>query len=261
MAADVNMDEIRARRDADHTSKGRVLAVVTSHDVLGATGYPTGYWISELSHPYLALTRAGYTVEVASPKGGPAPLDGWSDPDSDSAQSPGDFVSTGFLHNPETRALVDRTARLADVDAADYAAVFFVGGYGGAYDLADDPDVQRVARGVWEAGGVVGSICHGAPALVNVTLSDGSHLVGGRHLTGFSKAEDEEVETTVGTPFLEGSYTEDHLRAQGARYESGGLFQPFAVTDGRLVTGQQQFSGEVFGEHLVAALDAVQTPG
>ena len=254
--ASVNMDEIRANRDAGTSAKARVLAVVTSHDQLGATGYPTGYWISELSHPYLALVRAGYAVDVASPKGGAAPLDAWSDPRSESAQNPDDFVSTGFLTNPTTKALVEDTAKLSDVDPADYDAVFFVGGYGGAYDLADDPDVQRVTRAVWEADGVVGAICHGAPALVGVTLSDGSPLIEGRRLTGFSKAEDEEVEKTVGADFLDGDYTEDHLRAKGAEYERGELFQPYAVTDGRLVTGQQQFSGEVFGEHLVAALDA-----
>ncbi|MEM8599565.1 MAG: type 1 glutamine amidotransferase domain-containing protein [Bacteroidota bacterium] len=259
MATSVNMDDIRANRDAGTSSKGRVLAVVTSHDTLGATGYPTGYWISELSHPYLALTRAGYEVDVASPKGGAAPLDAWSDPNSEVAQNPDDFVSTGFLLNNTTRAKVEDTIQLADVDAADYVGVFFVGGYGGAYDLADDPDVQRIARDVWEGSGVVGAICHGAPALINVVLTDGTHLVEGRRLTGFSKPEDREVEETVGTPFLAGSYTEDHLRAKGAVYEYGGLFQPFAVTsdDGRLVTGQQQFSGEVFGEALAVALDQV----
>ena len=261
MSESVDMDDIRKRRDGTDGPAGRVLAVVTSHDELGETGYPTGWWVSELAHPYLSLTTAGYEVEVASPEGGRAPVDAWSDPNDEAAQTPTDFVSTGFLENDVTRAKIEDTLALADVDGTAYDAVFLVGGYGAVYDFPDNDDIVRVAREVWTVGGVVGSICHGAAALPSLVDADGIPLVEGRTVTGFSKVEDEEVESTVGAEFLD-VYVEDLIRERGGDYVSGEPFQPFAVTseDGRLVTGQQQFSGEVFGEQLVAALDARRSP-
>jgi putative intracellular protease/amidase len=112
---------------------------------------------------------------------------------------------------------------------------------------------------VWQAGGIVGSICHGSPGLLDVRTSDEQYLIKDKDLTGFSKEEDQEVEKVVGSHFLK-YYVEDELRARGARYQRGALFQPFAVVsqDGRLVTGQQQFSGEVFGERLVEALEKLR---
>lgn len=256
MSENIDMDDIRTHRDGTDGSVGRVLAVVTSHDELGETGYPTGWWVSELAHPYLALTNAGYEVDVASPRGGHAPIDAWSDPNDDAAQTPADFVSTGFLENDITRAKIVDTFALSEVDGHDYDAVFLVGGYGAVYDFPENDDIVRIAREVWEGDGVVGSICHGAAALPSLVGGDGASLVAGRTVTGFSKVEDKEVESTLGAEFLD-RYVEDHIREAGGEYVSGEPFQPFAVTseDGRLVTGQQQFSGEAFGEQLVAALD------
>jgi putative intracellular protease/amidase len=257
---DQAMDEIRKRRDAERAQKGKVLAIVSSHDKLGDTGYPTGYWISELSHPYLLLWRAGYDVDIASPKGGKAPVDAWSDPNHPVAQNPDDFISTGLIENKFHNQKLLNTKKLADINAAKYAGVWLVGGYGAAFEFADDPDIPRILQHVWNAGGVVGSICHGAPGLFNLKTADGAYLIKGKDLTGFSKAEDQEVEKVVGSHFLK-YYVEDELRARGARYQRGELFQPFAVVseDGRLVTGQQQFSGEVFGEKLLEALERPQS--
>jgi putative intracellular protease/amidase len=243
------------RRLASNDTKGKVLAIVSSHDKLGDTGYPTGYWISELAHPYLLLDRAGYEVEVASPKGGKAPVDAWSDPNSTVAQNPHDFVSTGLLENRfHNKKLLD-TKKLSNINPAEYAGVWLVGGYGAAFEFADDPDIPRIVEHIWDAGGVVGSICHGAPGLLRAKTKSGESLLKDKEMTGFSKAEDQEVEKVVGAPFLK-FYVEDELRARGARYKRGELFQPFAVVsqDGRLITGQQQFSGEVFGQKLVEAL-------
>lgn len=249
------MDDIRRLRDAPRGQHGKVLAVVSSHDKLGDTGYPTGYWISELAHPYLLLWRAGYEVEVASPQGGKAPVDAWSDPNSPVAQNPDDFISTGLLENKLHHQKLLSTQRLAQIDPRDYVGVWLVGGYGAAFEFAQDPDIPRVLRDVWEAGGIVGSICHGAAGLLNVKTSNGEYLVKGQVLTGFSKAEDQQVEKVVGAPFLK-YYVEDELGKRGAGYVRGELFQPFATSseNGRLVTGQQQFSGEVFGLKLLQAL-------
>ena len=256
MATDTNMDTIRSLRDASQEHKGKVLAIVTSHDRLGATGYPTGYWMSELAHPYLVLTRAGYEVDIASPKGGKAPVDAWSNPNSGVAQTPHDIVSTGMLENNVTKQKLENTLELTEIKSEDYVGAWLVGGYGAAFEFGENPEIARILSAIWEAGGIVGSICHGAPGLLNVRTPDGEYLVKGRELTGFSKPEDQEVEKTVGSQFLT-FYVENELRARGARYHCGELFQPFAVVsgDGRLVTGQQQFSSEVFGEKLVAALN------
>lgn len=250
------------RKLASRGQKGKVLAIVSSHDKLGDTGYPTGYWISELAHPYLLLDRAGYEVEVASPRGGKAPVDAWSDPNSDVAQNPNDFVSTGLLENRFHNKKLLNTKRLADIDPAEYVGVWLVGGYGAAFEFADDPNIPRIVEHIWNAGGIVGSICHGAPGLLEAKTKSGESLIKDRDMTGFSKAEDMEVEKVVGRPFLK-FYVEDELRARGARYQSGELFQPFAVIsqDGRLVTGQQQFSGQVFGQKLVEALDKASVSG
>lgn len=253
------MNDIRAKRDAAKKIKGKVLAIVSSHDKLGDTGYPTGYWISELAHPYLLFWRAGYEVDVASPKGGKAPVDAWSDPNSPTAQNPDDFISTGLLENKVHNQKLLNTRKLSEIDSGEYVGVWLVGGYGAAFEFADDPDIPRIVENIWNAGGVVGSICHGAPGLLRAKGPDGQYLIKDRELTGFSKTEDQEVEKVVGTPFLK-FYVEDELRARGARYKWGGLFQPFAIVseDGRLVTGQQQFSGEVFGERMLEALERIR---
>jgi putative intracellular protease/amidase len=249
------METIRKLRDAARGKAGKVLAIVSSHHKLGDTGYPTGFWISELAHPYLLLWRAGYDVEIASPKGGKAPVDAWSDPNSPVAQNPDDFVSTGLLENRFHNEKLLNTRRVADINPADYVGLWLVGGYGAAFEFADDPDIPHIVENIWNAAGIVGSICHGAPGLMNARTPDGEYLIKDKQLTGFSKAEDQEVEKVVGTHFLP-FYVEDELRARGARYQRGELFQPFAVVseEGRLITGQQQFSGEVFGQRLLEAL-------
>jgi putative intracellular protease/amidase len=254
------MDNIRKLRDSDRNHKGKVLAVVSSNDKLGETSYKTGFWISELAHPYLLLWRAGYEVEVASPKGGKAPVDAWSDPNSPVAQSPDDFVSTGLLENKLHGQKISATKKLSQINPRDYAGVWLVGGYGAAFEFADDPDIPRILREVWDAGGIIASICHGSAGWLNVKASTGEYLIQGQVITGFSKAEDQEVEKVVGAKFLK-FYVEDELTKRGARYVRGELFQPFATVseNGRLVTGQQQFSGEVFGAKLLQALENVRT--
>ncbi len=253
------MDDIRKLRDSARNHKGKVLAVVSSHEKLGETSYSTGCWISELAHPYLLLWRAGYEVEVASPKGGKAPLDDWSDPNSPVAQSPDDFVSTGLLENKLHGQKLSNTKQLSQIDARGYVGVWLVGGYGAAFEFADDPDIPRILRDIWEAGGIIASICHGSAGWLNARASNGDYLVRDQVITGFSKAEDQEVEKVVGSKFLK-FYVEEELTRRGARYVRGELFQPFATVseNGRLVTGQQQFSGEVFGAKLLQALENVR---
>lgn len=256
----VNMDRIKALADAGRSRKGKVLAIVTSHDRLGDTGHETGYWMPDLAYPYLALIRSGYQIEVASAKGGKAPLDPYSDPSSSSAQNQDDIVCTGLLANSVHRGKLENTLKLSEIGPDEYAGAWLVGGYGAAFDFAGDHDIPRTLGTLWDAGGVVGSISHGAHGLLSVKTSDGRLLISGKELTGFAKSEDEVIEQVFGCHFLP-RYVEDELRARGARYRSTALFQPFAITsdDGRLVTGQQLFSSEVFTKQFTDALQETET--
>lgn len=218
-----------------------VLFIVTNAAVIGPNSRPTGFFFPEIAHPFAALDRAGIAVEFASPLGGTPPEDGFDGTDSG---------QTDFLDSKAYRRL-SRSRRLAEVDVLDYDAVFFPGGLGPMVDITGNPEVQSVVSKAWNAGMIVSAVCHGPSAFLGVTLDDGSPLVGGRKLTSFSTAEengyaDEDV------PFD----LETALREEGARYEATDPWQPNAVVDGRLITGQNPQSGAVIGEALVDALKA-----
>ena len=247
---------IAASRNTAGQRKGKVLAIVTSHDQLGGTGYRTGYWMPELAYPYLALMSAGYDVEVASPMGGRAPVDPYSDPGSPSSQPADALECTKLLAHEDHRRKLANTLQLSAIKREDYVAVWLVGGYGAALEFGGDMVIPEVVQALWNAGGVVGAIGHGTHGLLHVKTSDENLLIAGRDVTGFSKAEDQAVEQAVGFSFLP-SYIEDELRVRSARYQCSDPFQPFAVAseDGRLVTGQQMFSGDVFGKKFIDALE------
>ncbi|GGK55932.1 dihydroxyacetone kinase [Planomonospora parontospora subsp. parontospora] len=217
----------------------RILTVLTSHDRLGDTGRTTGFYVSEAAQPWEVFRKAGFEVELASIAGGEPPQDG---------HDPADPVQREFTEafGEELR----KTPRLADVDPAGYDAVFFAGGHGTMWDFPGDEDVARVARAVYERGGVVAAVCHGPSALVDVTLSDGSHLVSGRRVAAFTNAEEAAVGLTGVVPFL----LADALTERGALHSAAPDFTGHAVRDGRLVTGQNPASAVRVAEEVVAAL-------
>ncbi|WP_082310656.1 type 1 glutamine amidotransferase domain-containing protein [Nonomuraea sp. SBT364] len=214
----------------------RVLIVLTSHDRLGDVR-STGYYVPEAAHPWDVFRRAGFEVEVASVRGGEPPQDGYD---------PGDPVQAAFVASPEQRG----THRLAGLDAAPYDAVFYAGGHGTMWDFPDDEDVQRVAREVYERGGVVAAVCHGPAALVNVTLSDGTHLVAGKRVAAFTNSEEKAAGVAEVVPFL----LADALVERGARHEAAPDFEPRVVVDGRLATGQNPASAGPLAEQVTALL-------
>lgn len=247
-----------AARAEPGPSRVRVLIVATSHAVLGHTGLPTGLWISELTHPYFLFLEAGFEVDVASVKGGAVPIDPWSDPLNPSGLNGHDMVTRGFLTMPEHKAKLDRSLPLAEVDPARYDAVVFAGGNGAVFDLPASPEVRRLGQALWDAGKVVSTLCHGAAALV--ALRDGDRpLVQGRRVTGFTDEEEAIAEAQIVgkdgksyLPFL----LEERLRRMGATWEEAAPFQPHAVADGRLITGQQNLSGLETARLVVRALAA-----
>lgn len=225
----------------------KVLFILTSHDKLGDTGKPTGFYIDEMAVPYWALTDAGHDVTIASIKGGHPPIDPNS-LDDDTSKRPQPV--TRFLEDADARSKLDDTPPVATLKAGDYAAVFLPGGHGTMWDFADNADVARLVSGVYAGDGVVGAVCHGPAGLLGATKPDGTPLVAGLRVNGFTDSEENAAGLADNVPYL----LESRLRAQGGVFEGADDWQAFTVTDTRLVTGQNPQSAEKVGAAMVAAL-------
>jgi putative intracellular protease/amidase len=237
--------------DPDHPK--RVLMVISNPAVSTTLGIPVGFWGAELTHAWHAFKEAGYEIEIASPDGGACQLDAWSDPRDESRYSRADLLTMGFLHTPELWALVETTPKLADLDLAAYDAIVVVGGQGPMFTFRDNQGLQDALRTFYESNRVTAALCHGVAALLDVQLSDGSYLIAGKTMTGFANVEEEFADAFVGRPVMPWRI-EDAARERGANYIQGGRFKPFAVRDGRLITGQQQYSGATTARLVIAAL-------
>jgi putative intracellular protease/amidase len=231
----------------------KVLMVVTSHAVLGATGYPTGLWLTEAAHPWQELVHAGFQVDIASPVGGAVPVDPYSDPRTPVGMTKQDLAAWGFLVNPATAKALSESIPLASVDAAAYDAIVVAGGNGAIFDLGTTPALQTLIARMWADGKVVGTICHGTAALLDVRVADGSHLIAGKRITGFTNQEEAIAQKAIGAEYLP-YYIETEAGKRGASFVAGAPFSSQVVVDGRLITGQQNMSGTAFGAAVVAAL-------
>jgi putative intracellular protease/amidase len=223
----------------------KILIVLTSHDTLGNTGRKTGFWLEEFAAPYYAFVDAGATVTLASPKGGQPPLD----PKSDDPDAQTD-ATRRFRLDTEAQRVLASTHRLADVQAADYDAVFYPGGHGPLWDLAEDTKSVGLIETMLAAGKPVSAVCHAPGVLRHAKTADGKPLVQGRQVTGFSNAEEAAVQLTDVVPFL----VEDELTRLGGLYSSGPDWQPHVVSDGLLVTGQNPASSVGVAQALLERL-------
>lgn len=212
----------------------RALIALTSHSELGDTGRKTGYYVGEAAEPWEVFRAAGYDVDLVSVAGGEPPVDGRDTDD----RTQNDFLAT---------AGVTDTPKAATVDPDGYDVIVFAGGHGTMWDFPDDPDLARIARGVYERGGVVAAVCHGPSALVNLTLSDGSRLIAGKRVAGFTNDEEAAVGLTDEVPFL----LADKLTEAGAQHVPAPNFTEHVVVDGRLVTGQNPQSARALAEAVV----------
>ncbi|WP_258128114.1 type 1 glutamine amidotransferase domain-containing protein [Achromobacter anxifer] len=210
-----------------------ILIVLTSHDKLGNTGRKTGFWLEEFAAPYYAFLDAGATLTLASPAGGQPPLD----PKSDDPDAQTDDTRR-FRQDPQAQQQLAATLPLAQVQAADYDAVFYPGGHGPLWDLAEDPKSVALIETMLAAGKPVAAVCHAPGVLRHAKTADGKPLVQGRQVTGFSNAEEAAVQLSDVVPFL----VEDELKQLGGLYTSGPDWQPHVVSDGLLVTGQNPAS-------------------
>ena len=222
--------------------KKKILFVVTSHDKKGSTGESTGYYLSEVSHPWEVLRQAGYEIDFVSPQGGKAPVDGFNLADS---------VNKAFWSDKVYHAKVENTLKPAGVKAGDYAAIYYAGGHGAMWDLADNQALAALAAVIYEQGGVVAAVCHGPAGLVNVRLSNGKYLVDGKKINAFTNEEEVAVGLEKVVPFA----LETRLIERGARFEKSGLWQAHVASDNRVITGQNPQSAKAVGEAMVAALD------
>ena len=212
-----------------------------------------GFWGAELTHPYYELTQRRVAVTIASPDGGKVELDSLSDPRDDSRWSAEDLITMGFVSTPDLMALLEDTPKLSDLGLDEYHAIMIAGGLAPMFSYRDREDVHDAIRRFYEAEKPTAVYCHGTAALVDLKLSDGSYLVDGKTLTGFSNREEAYSDSFVGQtvmPFR----VEDALKERGANYVQGGLFKAFTVRDGRLLTGQQQYSGRKVAQMLIEML-------
>jgi putative intracellular protease/amidase len=246
--ADHHMRVDRVSERARH-----VLIVVANPTVSSNNGWPVGFWAAELTHPYYELTQAGFHVTVASPAGGKVDVDALSDPRDTSQWSADDLISMGFLSTAGLLALLNDTPALEDLDLSQYEAILVAGGQSPMFTFRDNPPLQDAIRQFFESGRVVAAYCHGVAALVDLQLSDGSFLVQGLTMTGFSNVEEDFGNAATGVEIMPWRL-EDALRDRGANYVSGGLFKAFTARDGRLITGQQQYSGRMVAQAVVSAI-------
>jgi len=213
----------------------KILMVLTSHDELGSTGKKTGFWLEEFAAPYYVFKDAGAEITLASPKGGQPPLDPKS-ADKD-FQTP---ATERFNKDREAQAALAHTAALKTVAAEDYAAIFYPGGHGPLWDLAEDPASIAMIETMSAQGKPVAAVCHGPGVLRHARLAAGAPLVQGRRVTGFANTEEAAVGLTEVVPFR----VEDELRKAGGNYSKGADWQAYVIVDGNLVTGQNPASSE-----------------
>lgn len=232
----------------------RILMIAANAAVSPTTGWPIGCWIAELSHPWFAFTEKGYHVDIVSPEGGDLQIDGFSDPRHESGYSAHDILSLGFLTSPTHAAMLQNTTKLADADLASYDAIFVVGGQSPMVTFRGNTALQQSIRNAWEGGKVVAIVCHATCLLLETTLSDGTLLAQGKTWTGFADAEEAYADAFVGQRIQPFWIETEARKIDGTNFITGGMFKPFAVRDGRLITGQQQFSGAPAAELVIEAL-------
>ncbi len=239
----------------------RVAIVIANPATSSTTGWPVGFWWSELTHPYYAFHEAGYEVEVFSPAGGKCDADGMSDPRDPSGYSASDLISMGFIHTPRLAALVEETRPVSEISVAGFDAIVVAGGQAPMFSFDRATDLHQKFVAFYEAGKVASALCHGVALLRYARLSSGELLVKGKTVTGFANVEEDFADDAVRSigalprdKHLMPWRIEDELRELGANFVQAGMWRGFAVRDGNLITGQQNFSGAETARLIIETL-------
>jgi putative intracellular protease/amidase len=222
----------------------KILMVLTSHDQLGNTGVKTGFWLEEFAAPYFVFKDAGVQLTLASPKGGQPPLDPKSD---DPAKQTA--AMKRFKQDEQAKKILSQTLKLADMKAEDFDTVFYPGGHGPMWDLAESADSIKLLESFYNAGKPIALVCH-SPGVLRHVKYKGAPLVKDKHVTGFTNGEEEEMKLTKVVPFL----VEDELMRLGAIFEKKANWESFVVVDGRLVTGQNPASSTAGAQSLLKVM-------
>jgi putative intracellular protease/amidase len=222
----------------------KILMVLTSHDQLGNTGRKTGFWLEEFAAPYFVFRDAGVELTLASPKGGQPPIDPKSDLPEE--QTP---AMARFKQDPRAQKDLSQTVQLSAMKSQDFDTIFYVGGHGPMWDLVDNPDSIALIESFYNSGKPVAAVCH-SPGVFHRVMYQGQPLVKGKRVTGFTNGEEAAVGLTHVVPFL----VEDELKRIGGLYEKAADWAPFALVDGRVVTGQNPASSTVAAKALMEVL-------
>ena len=231
--------------------KKRVAIVIANPTVSTTTGWPVGFWWAELTHPYYVLHEAGYEIEVFSPKGGKCVADAMSSPHDPSGYSSSDLVTAGFMAMKELVALVDDTKKVDDLDVSKFDAIIVAGGQSPMFTYETAHNLQKKFVEFYESGKIAAVLCHGVALLRYAKLANGDYLAKGKTVTGFANVEEDfadnavwELNMLARDKHIMPWRIEDELKKLGANYVQAGLWRGFAIRDGNLITGQQNFSGE-----------------
>lgn len=245
----------------NNQKRKKVAIVIANPAVSTTTGWPVGFWWSELTHPYYAFTEKGYEVDVFSPKGGKCEADGMSDPRDASGYSSTDLISMGFINTSKLAGLVENTKPVTEITLERYDALVIAGGQAPMFTFESETALHKKFVEFYEAGKVTAALCHGVAILKYAKLSNGEYLAKGKTITGFANCEEDFADNAVWSmgllpkdKHLMPWRIEDAMKELGANFIQSGMWRGFAIRDGNLITGQQNFSGIETAEVIISAL-------
>ncbi len=234
----------------------RIVFVISNEVNPGPAGFPVGYWLAELAHPFWAFQQRGYQITLASPNGGRVVHDSMSDPEGGRFGPPADFLSVGFKRSPRVQPLLEGTKKLSEIKVDDFDSIFVIGGLGPMLTFADNAELHKLFAAFYEAGKISTTICHGSVILLKTRLSNGKLLAEGKQWTGFCDAEEDIVDKAYNQKVQPFRIEAEAKKIPNTRFVQGAPYRPFAVRDGLLISGQQGSSGARTAELVIQALEA-----